>query len=267
MFSRVRKLNVLLVRNKKLYKFHQIQHCTSIPPRYVPLTPKQKDSKQLQPVGVQTLLNDSNLHETYKKYITRSTYSATLEPLENAWTMFPEIYVDPAFAKMEKEKVFKQSWTAIDHKSDHLQNHGDVLSTFVGDIPILITNDNGQLKGFYNVCRHRGSILLKQGKYTKCNIIRCPYHSWTYSCGGKLAGTPFFNDDKMPENKEQRNNPDAKNEMFDYQKINFKKEDYGLFEIGVKECLGTLFVNLNPNKEERDSLWKYQFGDLGLLSQ
>ena len=167
---------------KELYKYHQVQRSGT----YVPLTAEQKEYQQLQPLGVQTLLNDSNLHSIYKKYITRSTYSATLEPMENAWSLFPEVYIDPAFAKMEKEKVFKQSWTAIDHKSDHLQNHGDVLSTFIGDVPILITNNNGKLKGFYNVCRHRGSVLLKEGKYTKCNVIRCPYHSWGYSTEGML---------------------------------------------------------------------------------
>ena len=77
-----------------------------------------------------------------------------------------------------------------------------------------------------------------------------------------MAGAPYFNDDRMPNNTEQRNNPDLKNEMFEFNKINFNKEEYGLFEFGVRECMGTIFVNLNINKEERDSLWKYQFGDL-----
>ena len=129
----------------------------------MPLNERQRDYQQLQPQGVQNLLNDSNLHEVYAKYLCRSTYAATLEPMENAWSLFPEVYMDPAFAKMEREKVFKRCWVAIDHRSQHLAQHGDVLSTTIGDVPILITNHNGELKGFYNVCRHRGSILLKEG--------------------------------------------------------------------------------------------------------
>ena len=136
----------------------------------MPLNERQREYQQLQPQGVQNLLNDSNLHEVYAKYLCRSTYAATLEPMENAWSLFPEVYMDPAFAKMEREKVFKRCWVAIDHRSQHLAQHGDVLSTTIGDVPILITNHNGELKGFYNVCRHRGSILLKEGKYTKCTV-------------------------------------------------------------------------------------------------
>ena len=79
---------------------------------------------------------------------------------------------------------------------------------------------------------------------------------------GKLAGAPYFNDNRMPKNKVQRDNPDLTNEMFKFNKINFNKDQYGLFEIGVKQCFGTLFVNLNENKEEREKLWQYQFGDL-----
>ena len=152
---------------------------------------KEKESKeyidiQLQPRGIQHLLSDSNLHETYKKYLLRSTYSATTNDISDAWGLPPEVYIDDAFYRVEQEKVFKQSWIAIGHKSSHLQNDGDVISTFIGTTPILITNYKGELKGFYNVCRHRGSILLDEGKYTNCNVIRCPYHSWGYSCSGKL---------------------------------------------------------------------------------
>ena len=156
-------------------------------------------------------------HGIYSKYLQRETYAATLAPIHRAWSLFPEVYTDPAFAKMEKEKVFKQSWIAIDHSSDHLMKHADVLSTSIGNVPILITNHHGELHGFYNVCRHRGSTLLKEGKYTKCTVIRCPYHSWGYSCNGKLAGAPYFNDNKMPTNKKQRSNPKLKNEIGDFE--------------------------------------------------
>ena len=217
---------------------------------------------QQQPRGIQNLLSNSNLHDTYKKYLLPETYSATTTDIADAWSLFPEVYTDDAFFKVEQEKVFKQSWIAIGHKSSHLLSDGDVLSTFVGSVPIIITNYKGELKGFYNVCRHRGSVLLQEGNYTKCNIIRCPYHSWSYSCSGKLMGAPYFNDDKMPLNEKQRKDPTLKNEMFQFKPINFNKDEYGLFEFGVKEFMGTLFVNLDTNISRRERLWNYQMGDL-----
>lgn len=228
----------------------------------IPVVPHQEDFEQLKPMGLDTVIKEKNNGDNLSKWLRRETYAATLEPIETAWGLPPEVYTDPDYTKVEKEKVFKQSWIAIDLLSGHLKEHGDALSTKIGESPIIITNNNGELKGFLNICRHRGMILLKEGKYTKCNIIRCPYHSWTYGCNGKLAGNAYFNDDKMPNNKEQRSNPDLKNEIFEFHKIQFNKEEYGLFEIGVKEFFGTIYVNLDTDKERREKLFKYQFGDL-----
>ena len=228
--------------------------------RNVPLNAAQAQMRQLQPLSVSDLLQDESDKMAY--YSTRSTYAASLEPIETAWSLLPEAYTDDVFNKLEKEKVFKKSWVAVEMNAGRLADDGDVISTKIAGIPILITNDKGTLKAFYNVCRHRASILLKEGTYKNCKGIRCPYHSWNYSCGGKLIRTPFFNDDKMPANKKQRSDPNLKNQMFDFEKINFKKKDYGLFEIGVREFMGTLFVNLDQNQERRDNLWQYQMGDL-----
>ena len=134
-----------------------------------------KEQALPQQPGVENLMHDTYSRDTYLKYSSRSTYADTLAPMEDAHALFPEVYTSVAFAKLEKEKVFKRAWTAIDHPSASLLDHGSVLSTTVGDIPVLIANHEGQLKGFYNVCRHRGSLLLKEGKYSKCNVIRCPY--------------------------------------------------------------------------------------------
>merc|ERR1712130_935160 len=53
-----------------------------------------------------------------------------------------------------------------------------------------------------------------------------------------------------------------KSEIFKFQKIVFDKKDYGLYEIGVKNFMGAIYVNLDPDKERRDKLFEYQFGDL-----
>jgi len=218
------------------------------------------------PAAVESFNNDPllrpHLRDAYSKYVSRETYAAALAPMEDALALFPEVYTDTAFATLENEKVFKRAWIALDHPSASLLNHGDVLSTTVGDIPVLIANHEGQLKGFYNVCRHRGSILLKEGKYNKCNVIRCPYHSWGYRTDGKLAGAPYFNDDRVPSNKTQRKDKATKNELQAFTKINFNKKNFGLLEFGVRQLMGTLFVNLDADESRRDALWQHQMGDL-----
>jgi len=52
------------------------------------------------------------------------------------------------------------------------------------------------------------------------------------------------------------------NDLTTFDKINFNKEQYGLFEIGVKEFMGTLYVNLDEDKDRREALFRTQMGDL-----
>ncbi len=46
------------------------------------------------------------------------------------------------------------------------------------------------MKGFVNVCRHRGSTLLTAPCGDGLRSIRCPYHAWTYGLDGALTAFP-----------------------------------------------------------------------------
>ena len=54
--------------------------------------------------------------------------------------------------------------------------------------PVLIVRgDDGQVRAFLNVCRHRGMIVVPDG----CGSARrftCLYHAWSYGQRGELAG-------------------------------------------------------------------------------
>eukprot|EP01083_Nonionella_stella_P267527 903703_1 len=109
----------LFNRSRLTYKPYSLQCIYSQQIRF-------ETTNETQPLGIQNLLNDSNLHSTYMKYLDRSTYSATTLPIEDAWTLFPEAFTNKSFAEIEKEKIFKRSWIAVGHKCDStLQNHGD----------------------------------------------------------------------------------------------------------------------------------------------
>ena len=45
-----------------------------------------------------------------------------------------------------------------------------------------------QLRGFLNVCRHRGTIVVDEPQ--RRGTLQCPYHAWTYGLDGTLRGAP-----------------------------------------------------------------------------
>ena len=58
----------------------------------------------------------------------------------------------------------------------------------------MIKNKSGNIKGFHNVCRHRGCKLVDKSKNSK--VISCPYHKWSYKLDGDLIGTPLYTPSK-----------------------------------------------------------------------
>ena len=54
---------------------------------------------------------------------------------------------------------------------------------------LVLRDDEGELRAFRNVCRHRGSRLLSGSGECK-KAIRCRYHGWTYRMDGQLIGVP-----------------------------------------------------------------------------
>ena len=71
-----------------------------------------------------------------------------------------------------------------------LPDEGAYITTSAGVEPVLILRDNdGVVRAFRNVCRHRGSRLLS-GSGECGKAIRCRYHGWTYRFDGTLIGVP-----------------------------------------------------------------------------
>jgi len=111
------------------------------------------------------------------------------QPLERAKALPAEFYVDPDALRQEWRSVFGRSWQLVAHAGG-LPNAGDHVVGSCGSVPILvIRGEDGALRAFHNVCRHRAGPLL-DGDGRGARNLRCKYHGWTYDLKGCLRSAP-----------------------------------------------------------------------------
>jgi choline monooxygenase len=112
-------------------------------------------------------------------------------PLASARTIPAEWYTSDEVARRERERVFGDVWL-VAGRVDQVANPGEYFTCDLAGEPIVVVRDEaGTLRAFYNVCRHRAARVAcaEQGHATK---LRCRYHGWTYDLAGRLRGTPEF---------------------------------------------------------------------------
>ncbi|MBI3682427.1 MAG: Rieske 2Fe-2S domain-containing protein [Acidobacteria bacterium] len=118
-----------------------------------------------------------------------SDYSPTND-LARATTIPARWYIEPQFLELEKRKVFRRTWQAVGHKQQ-VAEAGQYFPFEVAAEPLLAARgEDGVLRSFSNVCRHRAAVIVE--KSGKGNVLRCPYHGWTYKLDGRLHGAPEF---------------------------------------------------------------------------
>ncbi len=112
-------------------------------------------------------------------------------PFEDAHPIPPEVHHSKAFLQHERTSIFASEWICIG-RGDEIAGHGDYLTHEIAGVPVFaVRQADDTVKAFVNACAHRFSRLLA-GETGTGRKITCPYHAWTYDCGGNLIRAPYM---------------------------------------------------------------------------
>jgi len=153
---------------------------------------------------------------------------AGLEPtLPSSWYTSAQVFA------LEKERIFCREWLCVARAEELVEPGAFRVLEVLGESILLVRNREGQLRAFYNVCRHRGSRLCREppaagaaavlGGGLTGGRITCPYHRWTYDLDGRLIGAPYLTGEP-----------------------GFDKSLFSLYPVGLECWGGFVFVHLTP---------------------
>ena len=159
-----------------------------------------------------SVLHQTTAARAFRK--TAETFAPGAKALPQRYFVSPEVFA------IEQEKIFSRHWLLVGHQSQ-LPRAGDYFVVNIASESLIITRDQrSTIRGFYNVCRHRGTRLCDKAK-GHLSAIQCPYHAWTYRLDGRLIGAPHM--DEVP---------------------GFNKADYSLNPVKLAVWESFIFVNL-----------------------
>jgi Rieske 2Fe-2S family protein len=154
-------------------------------------------------------------------------------------------YIDPGVYARERERLFYTKWLCAGREEEWPEPGEYALRDVAGESVIVVRDGTRDVRAFYNVCRHRGTVLCEaaSGRFPRHGIT-CPYHGWTYGFDGRLQGTRYMV--RMPD---------------------FQKADYPLHPVHTASWGGFVWLNLAtdppPLAVELGGLWTY-FARYGL---
>ncbi|MDJ0950585.1 MAG: aromatic ring-hydroxylating dioxygenase subunit alpha [Alphaproteobacteria bacterium] len=145
-----------------------------------------------------------------------------VSPTMPARALAGRYYTSPEVFARARDRLFHRSWQFACHASQ-IPAPGDYFAFSILDQDLVVVRDrDGAARCFYNVCQHRGHVLVEGTGRTR--LLVCPYHAWSYELDGALRNAPGT-----------RGLP------------NFDRESVCLTEVRLDEFCGFLFVSLDPD--------------------
>lgn len=174
----------------------------------------------------------------------------TRKSVPDGFPPLPEIpggrYTRQDFFDLELGRVFRRSWVLAGHVSELPKAGSYKVFAKLPSAPILlIRGREGEVRAFYNTCRHRGAPVVKDAA-GRCNVLRCQYHSWAYDFDGRLVQVP--DEHEFP---------------------NLDKAERGLIPVRCEILHGLIFVNQDdgaPPLLEAVGELAEEWRDLGLAA-
>ena len=145
---------------------------------------------------------------------TTDTFVAGTKTLPQRYFVSEELFAQ------EQRCIFSAEWVCVGHQSAITRAGDFFVAEVAGESLIIIRDQPGEMRAFYNVCRHRGTRLCEEQSGHR-GAIQCPYHAWTYALDGRLVGAPQM--ESAP---------------------GFAKTDYPLKQASLGVWEGFIFVNL-----------------------
>src|SRR5215211_2764328 len=155
--------------------------------------------------------------------LTAAELDSVRRPYRGARLLPRRAYQEPAIFEWERDHVLRSDWVIVG-RVDEAPDPGTYFTIELDDEPLIVVRGrDGELRAFYNVCRHRGTAVVEEncGKAVR---FQCPYHAWIYDLEGKLVRAKHTDD-----------------------LDDFSFEDYGLATVRCETWQGFVFLNLDPD--------------------
>ena len=118
-----------------------------------------------------------------------TTIAPVERPLEDGWTLPASWYSDPNALALEREHIFASAWQYAG-PLEWVADRGCFFAAQVGRVPVaIVRGKDGALRGFVNVCRHRGHLVVSgeaAARRSSARTTRGPTTS-TERCGRRPA--------------------------------------------------------------------------------
>ncbi len=137
------------------------------------------------------------------------------------WTLPANWYHDAEIFAEERARIFEKNWMLFTWSQRMLKPGDYVRGTVAGRSIFVIRGDDGIVRAFHNVCRHRGAELVGKDEGRCGRHVVCPYHAWSFNRAGELERARDFGGD-----------------------VTFDRKEWGLYPVAAEEWRGLIFVRI-----------------------